>query len=65
MSGGFDLMLTYEDDNLKNIASFVYEKVATLEGVLSTATHFILKTYKANGIRFEMEQSDDRQAIVL
>ncbi|MCR5527971.1 MAG: Lrp/AsnC family transcriptional regulator [Saccharofermentans sp.] len=65
MSGGFDLMLTYEDDNLKNIASFVYEKVATLEGVLSTATHFILKTYKANGIRFEQEKSDDRQAIVL
>ncbi|MBO4637810.1 MAG: Lrp/AsnC family transcriptional regulator [Clostridiales bacterium] len=65
MSGGFDLMLIYEDDNLKDIASFVYEKVATLEGVLSTATHFILRKYKANGIRFDEEKIDDRQAIVL
>lgn len=65
MSGGFDLMLIYEDNNLKDIASFVYDKVATLEGVLSTATHFILKKYKANGIRFEDEENDDRQAIIL
>ena len=65
MSGGFDLMLIYEDDNLRDIASFVYEKVATLEGVLSTSTHFILKKYKANGIIFESSKNDDRQAIVL
>jgi len=65
MSGGFDLMLIYEDDNLKDIASFVYNKVAPLEGVLSTATHFILKKYKDNGIRFDHEKNDDRQAIVL
>ncbi|HAW15971.1 MAG TPA: AsnC family transcriptional regulator [Clostridiales bacterium] len=65
MSGGFDLMLIYEDDNLKDIASFVYNKVATLEGVLSTATHFILKKYKDNGVKFDVEKTDDRQAIVL
>ena len=65
MSGGFDLMLIYEDDNLRDIASFVYEKVATLEGVLSTATHFILRKYKDNGIKFDTSSKDDRQAIVL
>lgn len=65
MSGGFDLMLIYEEDNLRDIASFVYEKVATLEGVLSTATHFILRKYKDNGIKFETSSTDDRQAIVL
>lgn len=65
MSGGFDLLLIYEDNNLKDIASFVYEKVATLDGVISTATHFILKKYKDNGIRFEDVKTDDRQAVVL
>ncbi len=65
MSGGFDLMLIYEDNNLRDIASFVYEKVATMEGVLSTATHFILRKYKDNGIRFDVSKPDDRQAVVL
>ncbi len=65
MSGAFDLLLIYNDDSMKNIAEFVYNKVATSEGVLSTATHFILKKYKSNGIVFEDESSDDRQAIVL
>lgn len=65
MSGSFDLMLIYNDDSLKDIAEFVYNKVATSEGVLSTATHFILKKYKSNGIFFEDETTDDRQAIVL
>ena len=65
MSGGFDLLLIYEDDNLRDIASFVYEKVATMEGVLSTATHFILRKYKDNGIRFDVSKPDDRQAVVL
>ena len=65
MSGGFDLMLIYEGKNLRDIASFVYDKVATQEGVLSTATHFILRKYKDNGILFKTKDSDDRQAIVL
>ena len=65
MSGGFDLMVIVEGKSLLEVAGFVNNKLATLDNVLSTATHFILKTYKANGIRFEQEQSDDRQAIVL
>jgi DNA-binding Lrp family transcriptional regulator len=65
MSGGFDLMIIYEDKNLRNIANFVTEKIATQEGVLSTTTHFILKKYKANGIIFDNQINDDRQAIIL
>jgi len=65
MSGAYDLMLIYEDDSLKNIAQFVYDKVASTDGVLSTASHFILKKYKANGIYFDDVTTDDRQAIVL
>ena len=65
MSGGFDLMIIYEDKTLRDIANFVNEKIATAEGVLSTTTHFILKKYKANGIIFDEPDDDDRQAIVL
>ena len=65
MSGGFDLMIIYEDSNLRSIANFVTEKIATLEGVLSTTTHFILKKYKANGIIYDNPNTDDRQAIIL
>ena len=65
MSGGFDLMVIYEDKSLRDIANFVNQKIATQEGVLSTTTHFILKKYKANGIVFDATGSDDRQAIIL
>ena len=65
VSGGFDLMIIYEDSTLRNIANFVTEKIATLEGVLSTTTHFILKKYKANGIICDNPDTDDRQAIIL
>ncbi|MDP0495348.1 MAG: Lrp/AsnC family transcriptional regulator [Verrucomicrobiota bacterium JB024] len=49
MSGAYDLMLVIHAENLKRIASFVFEKLATLEGVVSTATHFMLKAYKEQG----------------
>ncbi len=65
MSGGFDLMIIYEDKTLRDIATFVTEKIATQEGVLSTTTHFILKKYKANGVIYDNPERDDRQAIIL
>ena len=65
MSGGFDLMLIIEDSTLREVANFVSEKIAPLEGVLSTSTHFILKKYKSNGTLFTQKQTDDREAIVL
>lgn len=49
ISGGYDLMVTLEGKSLKSISSFVSEKLSTLDGVLSTATHFILKKYKDHG----------------
>ena len=65
VSGGFDLMIIYEDSTLRNIANFVTEKIATLDGVLSTTTHFILKKYKANGLIYDSPDTDDIQAIIL
>ena len=60
VSGGFDLMIIYEDSTLRNIANFVTEKIATLDGVLSTTTHFILKKYKEKGIFIDGEDKDER-----
>lgn len=49
MSGGYDLLVFVKADNLKRVASFVFEKLATIEGVNSTATHFMLRAYKEQG----------------
>jgi len=59
-SGGYDLMVVVEASDLREVARFVSEKLSTLEGVLSTATHFRLKTYKENGFIFEGEQPSER-----
>lgn len=61
--GGYDLMVVVEDDDLREVARFVSEKLASLDGVLSTATHFRLKTYKENGFLFEGETETDRLAV--
>ena len=58
-------MLIIEDSTLREVANFVSEKIAPLEGVLSTATHFILKKYKSNGTLFTQKPKDDRETIVL
>ena len=50
MSGGYDLAITLEASNLREVARFVSEKLSTVEGVISTATRFRLKTYKQNGL---------------
>jgi DNA-binding Lrp family transcriptional regulator len=49
MSGGYDLLVVVEGGNLREVARFVAEKLSTIKGVLSTATHFRLKAYKENG----------------
>lgn len=59
-SGGYDLMVVVEASDLREVARFVSEKLSTLEGVLSTATHFRLKTYKENGFIFEGELPNER-----
>ena len=60
MSGKFDLLLFVEGDNLRKVAAFVSERLATLDGVLSTGTHFMLKTYKQDGVLMDGEKADDR-----
>lgn len=65
MSGGFDLMVIIEDSTLKEVAMFVSEKIAPLEAVISTRTHFILKKYKMNGTEFAIQDEDHREAIIL
>jgi len=60
MSGGYDLLLFVRGRNLQEVASFVSSELAALDGVLGTATHFMLKTYKDQGIVMETAQHDDR-----
>ncbi len=50
MSGAYDLLVFVSGDGLQEVAHFVAAELSTIEGVLSTATHFMLKTYKAKGV---------------
>lgn len=59
-SGGYDLMVVVEGKGLRDVAKFVSEKLSTLDGVLSTATHFRLKAYKEKGFIFESEEPEGR-----
>jgi DNA-binding Lrp family transcriptional regulator len=63
MSGGYDLLVIVEGKNLRDVASFVSEKLATIHGVISTATHFILKPYKEQGVLMRYEQEEERLAV--
>lgn len=60
MSGAFDLLLFVSGQDLKEVAFFVSEKLATIEGVTSTATHFMLKTYKHHGVLMESKNEHER-----
>ena len=63
-SGAYDLLLLVEAPTLKELAFFVSEKLSTLEMVTGTATSFVLKRYKEEGVIFEGEKSDQRLVIV-
>ncbi len=60
MSGAYDLLLFVKGQSLQEVANFVSARLAPLDGVLSTATHFMLKTYKDQGVLMESEAHDDR-----
>lgn len=60
MSGAFDLLLFVSGKTLKEVAFFVSDKLATIPGVLSTATHFMLKTYKDHGVLMESQDEYER-----
>ena len=63
ISGGYDLLVTLEEKSLKEISAFVSDKLSTLESVLSTATHFILKKYKDHGTILDKKHEDEREII--
>ena len=63
MSGAYDLLVTVEGKSLKDVAMFVSERLAPMESVVSTATHFELKTYKKDGIIFTEKETDNREVI--
>lgn len=60
MSGTFDLLLFIKGRTMHEAAGFVSEKLATMQGVTSTATHFMMKTYKQNGILMHTGEDDER-----
>ena len=60
MSGAYDLAVTVTGSSLKVIALFVAQRLSTIDGVLSTAPHFVLKRYKEKGIFIEQEPIDER-----
>jgi DNA-binding Lrp family transcriptional regulator len=63
MSGGYDLLVVVEGTSLREVATFVSEKLATIQGVVSTATHFMLKVYKEQGLLIHAEANEERLAI--
>ena len=63
ISGGYDLLVSLEGKSLKEISSFVSDKLSTLDSVLSTATHFILKKYKDHGTIISKKNEDEREMI--
>lgn len=65
MSGGYDLLVMLEGKTLKEVSTFVSEKLSTLESVLSTTTHFILKKYKDHGTILHQEYKDERELMSL
>ena len=63
MSGAYDLAVMIADASLQKVARFVSERISTFDGVIGTATHFILKKYKIEGVLTEREGSDKRISV--
>jgi len=61
VSGGYDLLMVVNGSSLQKVASFVSEKLSTLEGVLSTSTHFMLRSYKEGGYPIETDIEDNER----
>jgi len=61
MSGGYDLLVFVSGSSLQKVAAFVSERLSTIDGVLSTATHFMLRTYKEQGMLMEVPEEESDQ----
>jgi len=64
VSGTYDLIVNIEGRSLQEISHFVATKLATIEGVVSTTTHFVMKTYKQDGIITEGEKDEDTRLVI-
>ena len=60
MSGAYDLLVIVEGDDIREVARFVSETLSTMQGIVSTATHFQLKTYKSNGLLQSVQEEPER-----
>ena len=63
ISGGYDLLIILEEKSLREIANFVSDKLSTLDSVLSTATHFVLKKYKYHGTIISKKHDEEREIV--
>ncbi|HEX3031919.1 MAG TPA: Lrp/AsnC family transcriptional regulator [Bacillota bacterium] len=64
MSGGYDLAVLIEGTSLRDVANFVSDKLAPLDGVMSTVTHFVLKKYKMGGVVLNGHPEDDQRLVI-
>ena len=65
MSGGFDFVIMFEGKTMKEVAFFVAQKLATIDGISATATHFVLKKYKDKRVIYKSDESDPRNDLML
>ena len=65
MSGGYDFMVVVNGKSMKEVSSFVFNKLATIDYIQSTATHFVLKKYKDHGVNLLDKPVDKRTNVVL
>ena len=65
MSGGYDFMVIVNGKSMKEVSSFVFNKLATTDYIQSTATHFVLKKYKDHGVQLQDKPTDKRTNVVL
>ena len=63
MAGSFDFTVILQGTSLKEVSRFVSEKLSTMEQIISTSTHFVLKKYKDHGIIFDAVKQDERLVI--
>lgn len=65
MSGGYDFLVMVNGKTMKEVSSFVFNKLATIDYINSTATHFVLKKYKDHGIQLQDKPGDKRTNVIL
>ena len=65
ISGGYDFMVIINGKSMKEISSFVFEKISTIDLIQSITTHFVLKKYKDHGVLFDEKRIDKREKILL